>query len=200
MRLSGWEKYPKTPRLSRCRMVITEKIDGTNGCIVIYEGGSVSAYSRKRLLSPAYVHTDTEGREYIKGKADDNYGFAAWVHENEAILAQCLPVGVHYGEWAGPGIQKNPLGLTFRQFFLFSGYPCEERSYQRELAIIGVAPVPILYIGDFSEEKIKEVHNREKTSSVGGAHNYAPEGIIINAFGKRFKRTEGDLPKGETDE
>ena len=195
-----WEAYPKTPRLSKCKMVITEKIDGTNGCIQIHEDGSVLAYSRKR---PLYAPREMIGPDgpYLAGKNLDNYGFAAWVKDNEASLRACLPVGLHYGEWCGPGIQKNPLGLKKRQFRLFDGYPKDLGASQMNILMtMEVHPVPVLYIGAFSEARIIEAHTKLMTNgtTMCGAEPGSPaEGIIINAFGKRFKRTEGDLHKGE---
>ena len=45
--------WPKTPRLNGASMVITEKIDGTNACIIVTEDGRrIGAQSRNRLISP----------------------------------------------------------------------------------------------------------------------------------------------------
>lgn len=67
--------FPKLARLSR-DCVITEKLDGTNAAVIVSEimgdcGPSTSVYaqSRTRMITP--------------GKTTDNYGFAAWVKENE---------------------------------------------------------------------------------------------------------------------
>jgi len=84
---------------------ITEKINGTNACIVIKEGEIVAVQSRKRFITPE----------------SDNFGFARWVKENEVELLS-LEDGYHYGEWAGEGIQKNPLKLAGKHFFLFNTF------------------------------------------------------------------------------
>ena len=63
--------FPKIPRFSKRKLLITEKIDGTNACIRIYGDGEIVLQSRNRIISTEY----------------DNYGFAAWVNKNrEAIL------------------------------------------------------------------------------------------------------------------
>lgn len=93
--------WGSTPRLFK-NMKITEKLDGTNGCIAIIDG-VVSAQSRKRLITPK----------------DDNFGFARWVYENAGALTDVLGYGYHYGEWYGEGIQGNKLGVDGRYFGLF---------------------------------------------------------------------------------
>src|SRR3990167_7318904 len=61
--------YRKIPRWSR-EVVITEKIDGTNGVIHFDEDGIMSVGSRSRWL---------EG-------SNDNHGFAKWAREHEEEL------------------------------------------------------------------------------------------------------------------
>ena len=115
-------EFPKIPRYSR-DVVVTEKIDGTNGCIKIveslhgleeadplrtavveYRGGVFNIYagSRTRWITPK----------------DDNFGFALWVREYADQLV-ALGVGTHFGEWWGQGIQRN-YGLTGKRFSLFN--------------------------------------------------------------------------------
>ncbi len=105
-----FQAFPKIPRFNR-DVVITEKIDGTNACVVIAEddgyGGStdgliIAAQSRKRIITPEA----------------DNFGFAAWVKENEEDL-KLLGPGYHYGEWYGKGIQRG-YGLDHKRFALFN--------------------------------------------------------------------------------
>ena len=82
--------FPKIPRYANESYTITEKIDGTNGCVVILEDGEVLAQSRGRIITPS----------------DDNMGFAKWVEANQQEL-KMLGVGYHYGEWWGKGIQRR---------------------------------------------------------------------------------------------
>jgi hypothetical protein len=94
-------EFPKIPRL-RLSVVITEKIDGTNGCIHIDEDGTVSAGSRTRWITPEA----------------DNFGFAMWVQEHAEEL-RGLGVGLHYGEWWGAGVGRR-YGLDHKRFSLFN--------------------------------------------------------------------------------
>ena len=108
--LIDFEPYPKTPRLSGS-VTVTEKIDGTNACVLIdslspgseFGGALVRAASRKRLITPD----------------DDNFGFATWVDQHAEELATELGPGRHYGEWWGRGIQRG-YGINDRRFSVFS--------------------------------------------------------------------------------
>jgi hypothetical protein len=96
-----FKAWPKIPRLSNERYFVTEKIDGTNACIVI-EGDNFACQSRSRFITPE----------------DDNYGFAAWAYANKDELMK-LGDGHHYGEWWGKGIQRT-YGLEEKRFSLFN--------------------------------------------------------------------------------
>lgn len=76
--------WPKIPRGQHEKVTITEKMDGTNSCIIIRDGKIRQIQSRKRFISP--------------GKESDNFGFAAWVHDNAEELIK-LGDGTHYGDW-----------------------------------------------------------------------------------------------------
>lgn len=129
--------WPKTKRLFR-EIVITEKIDGTNAAIHVDEAGyAVATQSRNRLITPEA----------------DNYGFARWVYEHAAELGMLLGPGVHFGEWWGRGIQRN-YGLSERRFSLFN--TATHAALNATVGDVPVGPVPVLYVGPFSERKITE--------------------------------------------
>jgi len=116
-------KWPKIPRFENEVFHISEKIDGTNACIVIERsptidfdsttpiatlwkngiGFNIGAQSRTRLITPE----------------DDNYGFAKWIQTNAEQLLEDLGEGHHFGEWWGKGIQRG-YGLTEKRFSLFN--------------------------------------------------------------------------------
>ena len=75
--------FPKIARFSR-EVIVTEKIDGTNGQIAINEAGEFRVGSRERWITPE----------------DDNHGFAAWAYAHKDELMG-LGVGRHAGEWWG---------------------------------------------------------------------------------------------------
>ena len=92
-----YPKFPKIPRLSR-DCILTEKIDGTNGLILVPEAASVpvQAGSRNRWIEP--------------GK-QDNYGFAGWVALHAEELRELGP-GLHYGvRVEGPEALRGDLHL-----------------------------------------------------------------------------------------
>jgi hypothetical protein len=96
-------EFPKIARLNR-PVIVTEKIDGTNACIVIGEDGSFRTGSRTRWITPD----------------DDNFGFSRWAHEHREELMQLGP-GTHYGEWWGSGIQRGyGLEKGEKRFSLFN--------------------------------------------------------------------------------
>jgi hypothetical protein len=109
---------------------ITEKIDGTNACIVAQDG-KVTAQSRKRIITPD----------------DDNYGFAKWVYDNAGVLLDTLGYGYHYGEWYGEGIQKNPLGIEGKRFALFHATKYTEANGYELNKVDGLETVPLLHHG-----------------------------------------------------
>lgn len=92
--------FPKIARLSR-DCIITEKIDGTNGCIYIGRGRFLIG-SRTRWITPN----------------DDNHGFAKWAMEHKEELLN-LGDGSHFGEWWGSGINRG-YGLTKGEKKIFS--------------------------------------------------------------------------------
>lgn len=98
-----FKAWPKITRIENKRApVFTEKIDGTNACIVIGDNGEFLCQSRTRFIIPG----------------DDNFGFAKWAHENKEDLMSLGP-GHHYGEWWGLGIQRG-YGITEKRFSLFN--------------------------------------------------------------------------------
>lgn len=161
--------FPKIPRLSR-DCVITEKIDGTNGCIAIGEDGSFQVGSKNRWL--------------FTNKGQDNFGFARWAMEHKDELLTLGP-GVHYGEWWGNGIQRG-YGLKNgdRRFSLFNVFiekrPC------------CVSTVPLLYSGPFTTEAVELALTSLGASGSTAAPGYSnPEGVVIYhiASGYLFKKT-----------
>lgn len=106
-----FKTWPKIPRIKGLPVVITEKIDGTNACVIVENGEVVGCQSRNNLLA----HNNTGELTIYQ----DNMGFAQWVLRNKESLKD-LGDGHHYGEWAGPGIQNNPHKLGAKRFFLFN--------------------------------------------------------------------------------
>lgn len=166
-----FEEFKKIPRLNR-DIIITEKIDGTNGQVLIVPAG-VMPVDRPRadLLLAAVrigeqlshqaplfedivdathlVYAGSRNRWVSPGK--DNFGFAGWVQANAVALCTVLGYGRHYGEWWGPGINRG-YGLAEKRFSLFNaskwGWLADPgaRAARPEIPLqLGV--VPTLYTG-----------------------------------------------------
>ncbi|WP_432157780.1 RNA ligase family protein [Streptomyces sp. bgisy153] len=184
-----FREWPKTKRLFR-DIVVTEKIDGTNSAVHItavphipalgdFPPGAyslvvdgiryvVSAQSRRRIITP--------------GKTTDNYGFAGWVYDNAEALVRLLGEGLHFGEWWGRGIQRG-YDLAGRAFSLFNTerYANVHESVGEFGGVpVTVGPVPVLYDGVFSEERITgELEVLRKYGSVAAPGFPNPEGICV---------------------
>lgn len=162
MNTGEFKPWGKIPREHGELIVITEKLDGTNACIIIEDGKITGVQSRNRLIMPNLTH----------GKGADNYGFAQWVKENYQELLG-LGEGYHYGEWVGEGIQKNPHKLEGRKFFLFNTLRWNEQNTSLPNCC---DVVPILYTGAYHPniQKVTMTLLEEEGSELGGK----PEGII----------------------
>jgi len=173
-------EFPKIPRLSR-EIVITEKIDGTNGVIYIGEDGEFLVGSRTRWITPE----------------TDNHGFAKWVLANKEELLK-LGVGTHYGEWWGSGIQRG-YGLLKddKRFSLFNTHRWADDLVRPKCCSI----VPVLYTGEFDTKAIEGVLADLKYKGSYAALGFMkPEGIVIFHTQGRllFKKTieNDEKPKG----
>jgi len=165
-----FRKFDKIARLTR-EVVITEKIDGTNGLIAIGDDGEFQVGSRNQWITPE----------------KDNAGFARWAYEHKDELMG-LGAGFHYGEWWGQGIQRR-YGLTEKRFSLFNTFKWSDESGLRPACC---HVVPVLYTGMFDTTVIADVL---MALSVGGsvaAPGFMnPEGIVIyhTAGNLYFKKT-----------
>ena len=155
MTLPPFVEFPKIARLTR-GMVVTEKIDGTNGVVHVSADGVVRAGSRSRWITPD----------------DDNFGFAKWVHANADEL-RALGEGYHYGEWWGAGIQRR-YGLDHKRWSLFNVH----RWGETRPACCGVVPVLArgLDIRAATEEGLSILR---ASGSVAAPGFDKPEGVVI---------------------
>ena len=171
MEFRGW---PKMTRVNPLMVTISEKIDGTNACVVVDEMGDVSAQSRKRVIKVG----------------DDNYGFASWVDNYQEELRE-LGHGYHFGEWAGAGIQSNPHDLESKHLFLFNTYRWHEDSRPDCCDV-----VPILYTGELQHYTIEEEMKKLITngSTLGGE----AEGIVVfHHASKSYTKHTIHFPEGK---
>lgn len=213
-----FEAWPKTTRLSREVMTITEKIDGTNAAVGVKlvslsdpddhaahhsgfakfvenpewdagEGYLVYGQSRKRLITPE----------------SDNFGFARWVWANAAELASVLGEGLHYGEWWGSGIQRGyGLPQGEKRFSLFNthrwGWINDLPEHARSEVPEGLGVVPVLGTYGFDPGKpwvyLAALQGHGSMAAPGFMD---VEGIVIHLSlaNVNYKMTvDGDQPKG----
>ena len=91
--------------------VATEKVDGTNVRVTIFEGKCTNLDKRR---SP-------KGKEPFYIQADKDDPGDKWIFKASEILVPAdAPDGVWEGEAVGPKIQGNPLNLEEHQIILFS--------------------------------------------------------------------------------
>jgi hypothetical protein len=201
-----FEGFPKIPRLRR-EMVITEKIDGSNGLIHIRpnvdDGEHPFEFGVDTQIEvggvSAFIRAGSRNRWLTHGGKTDNFGFGAWATEHAHELAE-LGFGSHFGEWWGKGIQRQ-YEMPNRRFSLFNstrwGFT-EDR--QEPPACCDV--VPELYRGVFDEAQITlAVNTLRMVGSYAAPHSTAPaEGVIVylSAAKQLFKvlLENDDQPKG----
>lgn len=150
-----FKPWPKITRVEKRRKpIFTEKIDGTNACIVIDEGGNFACQSRTRFITPE----------------DDNYGFARWAYANKEELMK-LGVGHHFGEWWGQGVQRG-YGMAEKRFSLFNTLRWGEHNPNTPNCVSVVPVIPVASV----EEAIEFL---TKTGSVAAPGFERPEGAVM---------------------
>lgn len=176
-----FKEFQKIARLSR-ECVISEKIDGTNGCIGIGEDGSFQVGSRTRWLT---------------AETGDNHGFLIWALTNKDELMKLGP-GTHFGEWWGSGIQRG-YGLVKgeKRFSLFNVHKWADAAVRPACCSV----VPELWRGIFNTESVQAALDLLRVKgSMASPGFMKPEGIVIfhTAGGYLFKKTieKDDQPKG----
>ena len=180
-----FKSFSKIARLSR-EMIITEKIDGTNGIIAIGENGEFQVGSRNKWLTDELGNIES-----------DNAGFAQWAIKNREEL-MTLGVGFHYGEWWGSGIQRGyDLPKGEKRFSLFNVSRWSDDSVRPSCCHV----VPTLYVGEFSTEAVNDqIQVLRDFGSYAAPGFKRPEGVVIfhTAGGYLFKKTleKDEQPKG----
>lgn len=180
-----FQEFPKLPRLSR-EMIVTEKIDGTNGQIFITDEGDFLVGSRNRYLT----------------KETDNAGFHRWATDHAEELFKLGP-GRHFGEWWGKGIQRG-YGINEKRFSLFNVSRWTKNPAQVkdkvELAPGCCHIIPILYTGIFSTERVDiELMGLKTLGSVAAPGFMNPEGVVAwhvaGNFGLKKTIEKDESPK-----
>lgn len=169
-----FREFNKIARWSR-DVIVTEKIDGTNGCIIIEEGVVTGVQSRNKLITVD----------------DDNFGFAKWVDCNKDTIVSILGNGYHFGEWWGSGIQRG-YNMKTKYFSLFNVSRWDNLKTDPLAQSIGLSSVPILWQGGIDDMLIENIMIRLKQKGSIAAPGFMnPEGVVIyhTAGNCLFKKT-----------
>lgn len=148
-----FKAWPKIPRLSNEKEYYTEKIDGTNACVII----TFKETEHKPIaimlteVGPMYIHAQSRSR--LITPEDDNFGFAKWVQANYEELSK-LGEGYHYGEWWGSGIQRG-YDLSEKRFSLFNTKRWGEHNPNTPKCVSVVPAINAISI-DEAVQKLKE--------------------------------------------
>lgn len=186
-----FKRFPSLTRFSQ-GWTITEKIDGTNAQVLIWQkhnyvdaptydhmavgqhdGYLIFAGSRSRMITPQ----------------NDNMGFARYVQDNAQMLIETLGEGRHFGEWWGRGIQRG-YGLEEKRFSLFNALRWKQENLPEGLYV-----VPTLIHNEYLDnpgEMGKAVLQTLKEEGSYAAPGFMdPEGIVMfhRASGVAFKKT-----------
>jgi hypothetical protein len=184
--------FNKISRLSR-EVIITEKIDGTNGQIFIGDDGEFLVGSRTRWITPEA----------------DNHGFARWAMEHRDELLTLGP-GRHFGEWWGGGINRGyGLQKGEKRFSLFNTVRWCLHDHDPQIIPNGdpriaklqdqlppyCSLVPVMYRGVFDTDAAEYCLNALKEGGSIAAPGFKnPEGIVVFhvAGNVAFKKTLGN--------
>ena len=204
-----FSEFEKISRLNR-EVIVTEKIDGTNGQvhIRIAEGSTAElGYDTQIDISgvPHYIRAGSRSRWVVFTGSDDNNGFGRWVHANAQDLAT-LGTGSHFGEWWGQGIQRR-YGLTEKRWSLFNvgrwANKAEPLLEKQVYTPVCCHVVPILAQGvgiNFPVERA--LHQLRTNGSFAAPGFMKPEGIVVWHTHARtlFKVTleRDEEPKGKS--
>jgi hypothetical protein len=186
-----FSKFPSMARFNK-RVIVTEKLDGSNAQIYIGEDGEFLVGSRNKWIT----------------ESDDNYGFAKWAHDHKEELLTLGP-GRHFGEWWGQGIQRR-YGIDRKVFSLFNAVRWAKNSPKtiptedpRIVKIQEVVPeccdvVPVLWEGSFEDLNIQSIMESLRVAGSLAAPGFMkPEGVIVFhiaanvGFKKTFEKDAG---------
>jgi hypothetical protein len=172
-----FHKFDKIPRLRR-DVVITEKLDGTNGQILVVGKSLVEDWQIPLWpfidANTHYLLAGSKNRWLDTTKNGDNYNFCRWVnaHKEELIT---LGEGRHFGEWWGQGIQRR-YDMDWKAFSLFN----TGRWHYKNPAPSCCNVVPVLAAGMLTDTLIETtMDDLGAGGSVASPGFMKPEGIVI---------------------
>lgn len=181
-----FKAFPKIQPIDRLHMTITQKIHGTNAHIYVYKSFGVPAIwvGDKKVSDALFAHDIKVGsRTRWITPEDDNYGFAAFVHEHKDEFIEKLGPGHHFGEWAGPGINSGE-GLSEKTFILFNHRRWKDKPLPPQTTV-----VPVLHTGrlDMVDIDLSMLKLKQEGSQLAPGF-MRPEGIVIEIGDQLYKK------------
>lgn len=163
--------WPKIARFSKEVMTVTEKIDGSNACVILLPdetapfGFVYGAQSRTKLITPEA----------------DNFGFAKWVYAHADELWADLGPGYHFGEWWGSGIQRGyGLQKGEKKFSLFNAVRWNQAfSEGYRFKTPNLSYVPLLYHGPADLATAADIAADLYAYGSQAARFNNPEGVVV---------------------
>jgi hypothetical protein len=179
-------------------VVITEKIDGTNGQIGIKptdldpKSQAVTTVVKPfgQVLVTYEIFAGSRNRWLSPDKGRDNHGFAQWVNDNASELFDILGEGRHFGEWWGAGIQRT-YDMRYKRFSLFNTERWANLPFDGHSDSL-VLRVPVCYAGPNYPGVMDIEMDRMKVTGSLASHGYPnPEGVVMfhTAANFGFKKT-----------
>jgi RNA ligase (TIGR02306 family) len=156
------------------RYVITEKVDGTSSTFFVSDGEfGVCSRNMEKKIDGASVYTRIAKEYKLQEILEDI--------ERETGIELALQ-----GEIAGPGIQKNRLGLDELQLFLFTGFNIRDGKYLDHLELSELCArweLPMVYVVEYGanfKHDLDSLIELAKGKYKGTNHNR--EGIVVRPF------------------
>lgn len=148
--IEGADRYTEVAqRLMEVPVFVTEKLEGSNFSVQVKIDGSVFVNSRRHTI---IEKPDVENMFWKVARRQKVIDFAKTICETSKQDV------VIYGEFIGPGVQKNIYGLKEHEVRFFDikkgGKWVDPDSFMKLLLEFGVSPppcVPVLFSGDLKE-------------------------------------------------
>lgn len=166
-----FKPWPKIVRVeNRRKPVFTEKIDGTNACIIFSFEAADENTIGSVITEVGVLNCWAQSRNKFIKPGEDNFGFAGWVVQNINELSK-LGEGYHYGEWWGLGVGRG-YDQKQKRFSLFN---CRRWGQHNPNTPTCVSVVPILPVSSVEEAREFLIKN----GSLAAPGFLRPEGAIM---------------------
>jgi len=151
----------------------TMKIDGTSASYILSPDGDYHVCSRNLSLQ--------EEDRNVYWKMEKKYQIRKFLIDNNLLALQ--------GEIAGPGIQKNPLGLEELELFVFNAYRMDGSKVPYPKlwsAVPAIRKVPLLWERQLLMKELENpiglVENVRYSDNFPNAKKKIAEGIVVRAY------------------